>query len=555
MKFTIAAVLAASFVSAQNASLTTTASEYCSKTCKPFTVDLTWGAVDSSQLLGRQAILTNGSIPGPPLHLKVGECVDFTVINNMQRDTGVHFHGIRQHDTPWSDGVPGLSQQAIKAGSRYTYRWTADAQGIYFYHSHYKSQLMDGLYGAIVISDDTAVKPFSTISGGDVTAMIAAEKKVTPILAGDWSRFTAEETLGFEAAANIDFACQDSIVLNGMGSSYCLTAAQINANRRPQVANILASQNQTLTAKGCVPPSNNALQGAGYVRNLAALPSGAYDQCQSANNKNYTLTVDAADKWAAMAFISPSGIESFAITIDGHKLYIYEINGHYVQSQIVDQIIISPGDRVSFFVKLDQPAADYTIRVANGGINQVLSGYGVLSYKGATGPGSAPALMNIGGVSPANTTIQALNYFGAAPFPAEPVSPTADRTYTLSVGKNPGNGKANSWILNKESYDQENDDQTPLLYLQPSAIPQNDLVLRTNYNEWVDVIIVVQGPLAQPHPIHKHANKFFVIGSGTGAFNYSSVVEAQAAGKTFNLLNPAYVDGYTTIPAQGTSSW
>jgi FtsP/CotA-like multicopper oxidase with cupredoxin domain len=40
-----------------------------------------------------------------------------------------------QQGTPWSDGVPGVTQDAIKPGGSFVYRWTANDYGIYWYDS------------------------------------------------------------------------------------------------------------------------------------------------------------------------------------------------------------------------------------------------------------------------------------------------------------------------------------------------------------------------------------------------------------------------------------
>lgn len=71
--------------------------------------------------------------------------------NNLPFNTTVHFHGIEQKNTPWSDGVPGLNQKPIQPGHSWTYRWTATQYGTYWYHAHGMSEIMDGLYGPISI--------------------------------------------------------------------------------------------------------------------------------------------------------------------------------------------------------------------------------------------------------------------------------------------------------------------------------------------------------------------------------------------------------------------
>lgn len=75
----------------------------------------------------------------------------FVVHNNMPFETSIHFHGIEQRNTPWSDGVPGLTQKPIQSGQSWTYRWKATQYGTYWYHAHTRSEMMDGLYGPISI--------------------------------------------------------------------------------------------------------------------------------------------------------------------------------------------------------------------------------------------------------------------------------------------------------------------------------------------------------------------------------------------------------------------
>lgn len=518
----------------------------------PFVIEATWGPTDPTKAISRDALLVNGSFPGPPLNLKVGETVDFTVINNTPDVTGIHFHGIRQLGTPEADGVPGVSQTAIKSGDTYTYTWTAEDSGTYFYHAHYKGQMMDGLYGAIIIAPaDDAETPFSQI--GDVSTLSKAAGKVETVFASDWSRYTFDEFFAIEKAANKDTACTDSIILNGQGSVFCPSIDFLSANAAPQTPAVL--NGTSLTAKGCIPASNPLLQGR-FPFNAGALPPDVYDVCTPYQGSNYTYTVDAKDGYAAMSFVNPGGFALLQVAIDSHKLIVYEINGNYIVPQWVDALTVGNGDRISFFVKLDQAPADYTIRVANAGINQVVSGFGSLSYKGGKGAANAVGVLNYGGQN--TTLITTLNRARAAPYPAVAVSPTSDLTFVLDISNDPSQPTdAWAWTLSgSQGYDQSRDDAAPpLLFQDPATIPDSELILKTKYNQWVDLIIRIAGPLAQPHPIHKHANKFFAIGAGPGDFNFTSVAAAQAAGLPFNLANPPFVDGFTNPPALGSGAW
>lgn len=255
-----------------------------------------------------------------------------------------------------------------------------------------------------------------------------------------------------------------------------------------------------------------------------------------------------------MTFINPGGFSSLKFTIDNHKMWVYGVSGGYVKSQLVDQVIVNNGDRYSVLIKLDQQVGTYKINVANNGLNQIISGYANLVYQGSTGPAAgAVSVMNYAGIN--TTTIIPFNDALAAPYQAIKPPAVADVTFAFNIKKL---GSPYEWTLSGiHGYNMSLDDQEPLLFQDASKIPSSDLILKTGYGQWVDLIVKVQGPLAQPHPMHKHANKAFVLGQGKGAFNWSTVAEAAAAlpAGTFNFDTPPYRDTYTTTPAEGNSSW
>lgn len=216
------------------------------------------------------------------------------------------------------------------------------------------------------------------------------------------------------------------------------------------------------------------------------------------------------------------------------------------------------GDRVTFLVQLNQAPGNYQIRVANDGLNQVVSGFGVLSYKGASAntlSGQSSAVLNYGGGN--LTLLNDFNPILAAPYPPVKPATSADATFVLDIMKAPQSPASWAWTLSGvSSYNQSRDDETPpLLFQNPANIPASDLILKTQSGQWVDLIIKVAGPLAEPHPMHKHANKFYMIGAGTGDFNWTTTAQAAAAGVPFNLATAPYLDGFTSIPAEGSASW
>lgn len=215
-----------------------------------FELDLTWGPVapDGYQ---RNGILMNGQFPGPVLELNAGDDVEFLVHNHLPFNEAIHFHGIEQYKTPWSDGVPGLSQRSIKPGESFLYKWTATQYGTYWYHSHDRFHISDGLYGPILIHPTSEEPtPFGSISNSssDIQLMQKAEYNPTLVLISDWSHFTSQEFLKIQKDANIDDFCIDSVLINGKGSEICLPQSEINELTNPLLVPIL--NGTTLTPKG-----------------------------------------------------------------------------------------------------------------------------------------------------------------------------------------------------------------------------------------------------------------------------------------------------------------
>jgi len=94
----------------------------------------------------------NGRSPGPTVRAEQGDLVEVRVDNaDVPDGVTLHWHGI---DVPNSmDGVAGVTQDAIPAGGRFTYRYVAAQVGTYWYHSHQASheQVKRGLFGAVVV--------------------------------------------------------------------------------------------------------------------------------------------------------------------------------------------------------------------------------------------------------------------------------------------------------------------------------------------------------------------------------------------------------------------
>lgn len=91
------------------------------------------------------------TVPGPLIRANAGDFLRISLDNQLPADTSIHWHGIRLRNA--ADGVPGMTQDPIKAGEKYTYEFTVPDPGTYFFHPHVGVQLDRGLYAPLIIDD------------------------------------------------------------------------------------------------------------------------------------------------------------------------------------------------------------------------------------------------------------------------------------------------------------------------------------------------------------------------------------------------------------------
>jgi FtsP/CotA-like multicopper oxidase with cupredoxin domain len=91
----------------------------------------------------------NGQVPGPEVRVKEGEIIRVVLRNYLPEGTTIHWHGIPLPNA--MDGVPRITQPAVKPGESFVYEFEAKPAGSFIYHSHAKYQLDQGLYGPLII--------------------------------------------------------------------------------------------------------------------------------------------------------------------------------------------------------------------------------------------------------------------------------------------------------------------------------------------------------------------------------------------------------------------
>ncbi|KAK1589870.1 multicopper oxidase [Colletotrichum navitas] len=523
-----------------------------------FELNLTWETA-SPDGFARKMILINGQFTGPRIEATEGDDITIKVQNNLPYSTTVHYHGIEQLDTPWSDGVPGVTQRPIPPGGSFVYQWKATQYGAYWYHAHWESLIEDGLFGPITIHPAAShQKPFSLISsdGAAINAMEKAEKKVVPLVLSDHRHMISEEVTKLSAAANIQFSCYDSFLFNGKGKVTCRTPEEIDALLTPERKDVLANlAGARMTDKACIPAAIIA-RGQG---DLSKVPPGVFDGCQPSDGGQETFKVEKSncdtEKWVAFDIVGAYHLHTAMFSIDNHSMWVYAMDGAYVLPQEVEAIPVTNGDRYSVLVKYKQQG-DFTIRADSVIATQMLSGTALLQWreKGQPEPQivpSAPWVADNG--MPVSSAVRVFRQALAKPYPPIPIPRNGNVLHKFFMHTS---GGSYFWALNETVLlpaDYEND--TPVLFSVNTN--ENDPTIVSNKNgTWVDMVFQVVNSPQPPHPIHKHGNKMFLLGSGTGNFTWNSIEEAVAANSTgWNLIDPPRRDTFATPNAIDNPTW
>jgi FtsP/CotA-like multicopper oxidase with cupredoxin domain len=96
----------------------------------------------------------NGTVPGPTIHVNIGDKVNVVLHNKLPESTVIHFHGL---EVPFAeDGVPYITQNPVEPGADFTYSFVAKGPAVGMYHSHFDAanQVTNGMAGALLVGDE-----------------------------------------------------------------------------------------------------------------------------------------------------------------------------------------------------------------------------------------------------------------------------------------------------------------------------------------------------------------------------------------------------------------
>lgn len=96
-----------------------------------------------------KAYVINGTVPAPPIKVKVGDTVEITLINNGTMNHGIDFHAALL--------APNKYFVAVKPGETFTFSFVAKYPGVFMYHcapggiTNTGIHIANGMAGAIIV--------------------------------------------------------------------------------------------------------------------------------------------------------------------------------------------------------------------------------------------------------------------------------------------------------------------------------------------------------------------------------------------------------------------
>jgi nitrite reductase (NO-forming) len=134
------------------------------------------------------------SAPGPVIHVRQGQTVEFTLVNGGQIPHSMDFHAARI--------APNVAFKDVAPGESFTFRFKANDAGVFMYHCGTKpvlAHIANGMYGAIVVEPRQALpkadREYVLVSSewyldGDGTEKPASlDMKKARAMLPDWTTF------------------------------------------------------------------------------------------------------------------------------------------------------------------------------------------------------------------------------------------------------------------------------------------------------------------------------------------------------------------------------
>lgn len=325
------------------------------------TRDVTLTAAPTTVDLGGRTVQTwafNGEVPGPNIQAAPGDVIRARVVNHLPQPLTVHWHGIRLRND--MDGVPDVTQKAIKPGASFVYEFTAPEPGTYFYHPHTGTQLDRGLYGALIV---------------DAPAQNAG--KDIPLILDDWidgTGKTPDDVLrslkhGGAQMSGMDMGSGPSTG-SGSDSGSDMSGMDMGSGSDSGMSGMDMGSSS----------SGNATSPLGPDVSDVAYPEYLINGRTTRAPREYSVRPGEVVR---LRLINAASATPFRVAVGGSQMTVVATDGYPVEPVRTDSLLIAMGERYDVEVTVPDAAVVPVVASAEG------QGKGALAVL-RTGPGAIP---------------------------------------------------------------------------------------------------------------------------------------------------------------------
>jgi FtsP/CotA-like multicopper oxidase with cupredoxin domain len=403
----------------------------------------------------------DGRTPGKEVRLSAGDTVAAELANQLpgKTTTSIHWHGIALRND--MDGVPSATQNAVRAGSTFTYRFIADAPGTYFFHPHVGVQLDRGLYAPLIVDD-----PREPLAYDDEWVVILDDW--VDGVSGTPDDVFAELKQGM---GGMDMGGDSS---SGVGGHDMHNMGSAIGDASPSAS---ASSGE-MSSKFMLMGADSDLLGgdAGDVIYPYHLVNGRVPTDPDA----YTGRPGSKVR---LRIINAGSDTAYRVALGGHRMTITHTDGFPIQHQQADAILIGMGERYDVLVNLGDGVFPL-VALAEG---KNASGLALVRTSSGRAPSATVRPKELNGM------IMTASQFRAAD-DVRLKSATTDVTHQIKLT---GGMMHYNWAINGEPFNMAKPDANPILVKEGQRV-RLDFVNDTTM--W--------------HPMHLHGHTYQLGGSG-----------------------------------------
>ena len=271
----------------------------------------------------RTFIGINGRFPGPTLIVYQGQTVSVDVVNMLLTEyTTIHWHGLEQLNSYYMDGASTITQCPIEPGTSFTYIFNVSTAGTFWYHSHSGAQRGEGLFGALIVKNDTRAKNYP------IPFLDMPENYTLTLL--DWQREEGRDLFWKDLAKIRQFTsaseCPQSVPTTREGFGLTRGVDQ--------------------SALGTFSWWSGLINGLGKHPNV------------SFNNSILSVFTVISGNTYRFRLIGVQSVYAYRFSIDSHRLTLIATDSWLTEPVVTDYIIIHSGERYDFVVTANQTSGD-----------------------------------------------------------------------------------------------------------------------------------------------------------------------------------------------------